>query len=149
MANSKIVTAIGNIDGVNVKFSAGEPYTPGLTRYILNGRIHAQNSDDFSFTESNPGAGEITVSEAPVDGDVVQLFIVDLRPVVVSPVQQLTGTIRAPNKLQGALRPKKPPQLQATVSPKKLQGALRSPKPNQLQGVLQSKRLVGQLKKVC
>ncbi len=149
MPNSKIVAAIGNVDGMNTTFSAGEPYMPGYTRYILNGRIHAAHSDDYDFTESNPDTGEITVAVPPADGDVVQLFIIDRRPTVISEVQQLTGTVRTTGRLQGALRPASVPRLQGTLAAKKLTGALRSPTPARLQGTTQRSRLVGQLKKVC
>ena len=151
MPNSKIVSAIGNIDGVNVRFFAGEPYTPGYTRYILNGRIHAPSSDDYSFAETNPDAGEITVTYAPEDGDVVQLFILDRRPTVIASVQTLVGAVHAhAPKLLGALTASQTSPLRGVLQTGSLQGTLRGAlKTPQLQGVVKQGRVVGQLKKVC
>ena len=150
MPNSKIVTAIGVINGVNLRFLAGEPYVAGFTRYILNGRIHAPNSDDYSFTESNPDNGEITVSVAPLDGDVVQLFIVDRRPTVIAAVQQLDGTLRKqPVPLSGVLTTPSRAQLEGTITKKKLSGSIVTQAPARLQGTLNGRRLSGVLKKGC
>ena len=150
MPNTKIVTAIGDIDGVNLKFYTGEPYVAGFTRYILNGRIHPAVDDDFSFTESNPDAGEITVTVAPEDGDVVQIFFIDRRPAVIADVQQLEGSIRkAPIQLAGSLQ--KPPtaQLEGAVNKKKLTGVVVARLPTQLRGTVAPKPLSGVLRKVC
>ena len=116
MPNTKIVTAIGNIDGSNTVFFAGEPYTSGFTRYILNGRIHATDSDDYAFVESNPDTGQITVINPPKIGDVVQLFIVDRRPTIIAAVQRLSGQIRKlPNHLVGVIHPPKVRRLYGVV----------------------------------
>lgn len=116
MPNTKIVTAIGDINGSNTVFSAGEPYTLGSTRYILNGRIHATDSDDYAFVESNADTGEITVVNPPKIGDVVQLFIVDRRPTIIAAVQQLSGQIhKLPTRLVGTLHPPKINRLRGVV----------------------------------
>jgi hypothetical protein len=149
MPNAKIVSALGVIDGVNTKFLAGEPYTAGFTRYILNGRIHQQDADDFAWSETNPDGGEITVVNPPEDGDVVQLFIVDRRPTIIAPVQQLTGHVqKQPSRLVGTVRPAVVPRLVGALATKKLSGAIRRGTTPPLQGTIKARHLSGVLKKV-
>jgi hypothetical protein len=109
MPNAKIVTAGGAIDGVNVKFYTPVPYVSNSTAYILNGRTHRPDLAD-GYIESNPGTGEITVNEAPLDGDVVQIFFTDTSPSIVSPVSKISATLSAKTATQliGTLRPAKP-----------------------------------------
>lgn len=150
MPNARIVTAYGAIDGVNVKFYVGVPYVPGSTVYILNGRTHRPDYDD-GHVESNPGIGEITVNEAPLDGDVVQIFFTDTAPTAASPIQTLTATLKAtPEKLTGTLRPVAPATINGTVSGvSKMKGTLRVSSPEKLSGVVKSGRIVARLKEVC
>ena len=49
MPNTRIVVAQGAIDGANTIFATGEPYVPGSTAYILNGRIHNQKRQVHRF----------------------------------------------------------------------------------------------------
>lgn len=108
MPNARIVTAGGAIDGVNVKFYAGVPYASGSTAYILNGRVHRPDFAD-GYAETNPGIGEITVSEAPLIGDVVQIFFTDTAPTAVSPLQKLNATLKSkPVRIAATLREDKP-----------------------------------------
>jgi hypothetical protein len=147
---SRIVTAIGAIDGVNTVFYAGEPYTPGFTRYIYNGRFHDNITDsDFQFTESNPDTGEVTVSEPPLVDDTVQLFIVDRRPTPCSPIQELQAVLRPPNRVQGILRPDTPLRLSGVISTDTARGELDPEEPTRLVGVISTPRLVGVLRKDC
>lgn len=119
MPIARIVLASGAIDGTNTVFSTGGfPYVPGSTAYILNGRIHSQSiaggaDYDYGFTESNPGAGEITVDNAPLVGDVVQIFFWDTAPYVeivgtltahIKPEQRLVGKIEE-IQIRAMLRP--------------------------------------------
>jgi hypothetical protein len=94
VANTKIVNAIGAVDGANTRFYAGEPYTPSYTRYILNGRMHTSDAGEYGFTESNPDFGEITVNTAPSPGDVVQLFFLDRKVPETPSVRRLVGVLR-------------------------------------------------------
>lgn len=94
MANTKIVNAIGAVDGVNKRFYTGEPYTPSYTRYILNGRMHAEDAGEYGFTESNPDFGEITVVTAPVSGDYVQIFFLDRKVPETPAVRRLVGVLK-------------------------------------------------------
>ena len=147
MGLSRIVTATGTIDGVNTVFSTGEPYTVGYTRYILNGRIHGHDTDpDFTYSESNPDAGEITVSEPPAIDDVVQIFFVDRRPIPPSPIQRLQAVMRTPARAQGTLSPVAPTRLVGRISSDQVDGALHPTTPTRLVGVLRSTRLVGRIR---
>jgi len=153
MPNAKIVTAYGAIDGVNVKFFTGVPYVPGSTVYILNGRTHRADYDD-GHVESNAGVGEITVKEAPLDGDVVQIFFTDTAPTPSSPIEKLNGELRStPTRIGGSLRPARPVVIQGNLSaasvPGRLQGTLRTPDPARMKGVIKGGRLVGRLKEKC
>ena len=115
MPNTRIVTAGGAIDGVNVKFYTPVPYVPGSTTYILNGRTRRADLDD-GYTESSPGTGEITVSEAPLPGDVVQIFFTDTAPSVSSPIEKLSAAVSVKTQLTGTLK---------IVEPTKIIGILR------------------------
>lgn len=150
MPNARIVTAYGAIDGVNVKFYVGVPYVPGSTIYILNGRLHRPDYDD-GHVESNPGIGEITAKEAPVDGDVVQVFFTDTAPTAASPIQSMGAMLKAaPEKLTSTLRPVKPTTLQGTVSTvDKMKGTLRVPGAAKVVSVVKVGRIVARLKEVC
>jgi hypothetical protein len=134
---SRIVTAIGAIDGVNTVFYAGEPYTAGFTRYIYNGRFHG------------PDTGEITVSEAPLVDDTVQLFIVDRRPTPCSPIQELQAVIRPPDRARGILTPEEPLRLTGVISTDTARGELDPEEPVRLVGVVSTPRLVGVIRKDC
>lgn len=148
MGLTRIVTAIGPINGVNVVFGAGEPYTAGFTRYILNGRFHGPDTDpDFTFVESDPEAGEITVSEPPREDDTVQLFFVDRRPTPPSPIQRLQAVMRPPSRAQGTLNPVAPTRLVGRISTDRAAGDLQPPQPTRLVGVVRSTRLVGRIRK--
>lgn len=99
MGTSRIVVAQGVIDGVNRVFATGQPYVPQSTAYILNGRLHSYAltrgpGNWFGYGESNPDGGQITVDQAPLPGDVVQLFFTDRQPVVAPTVTRLTGTLQ-------------------------------------------------------
>jgi len=107
MPNTRIVTAGGAIDGVNVKFYTPVPYVPGSTAYILNGRTRRAELDD-GYLETNPGTGEITVSEAPLSGDVVQIFFTDTAPSVSSPLEKISATLSTTTRLTGTLSEVKP-----------------------------------------
>lgn len=150
MPNARIVTAYGATDGVNVKFYAGVPYVPGSTVYILNGRTHRPDYDD-GHVESNPGTGEITVNEAPLDGDVVQLFFTDTAPTAVSPLQTMSATLKStPEKLTGTLHPVKPATINGAISAThKIKGTLRVPAPEKLSASVKGGRIVARLKEVC
>ena len=150
MGLSRIVTAIGAIDGVNTVFYAGEPYTAGFTRYIYNGRFHGPDTDpDFTFVETDPDTGEVTVSEPPLVDDTVQLFIVDRRPTPPSPIQELQAVIRPPSRARGVLSPVEPLHLSGVISTNTARGELSPEEPVRLVGVVSTPRLVGVIRKDC
>lgn len=150
MGLSRIVTAIGDIDGVNTVFYAGEPYTAGFTRYIYNGRFHGPDTDpDFTFAETDPDTGEVTVSEPPLEDDTVQLFIVDRRPTPCSPIQELQAVIRPPDRVRGILRPIEPLRLTGIIFIDIARGELDPIEPTRLVGVISAPRLVGVIRKDC
>jgi hypothetical protein len=147
MGLSRIATATGTIDGVNVIFNTGEPYTAGYTRYILNGRFHGPDTDpDFTFTESDPDAGEITVSVPPRIDDVVQIFFVDRRPIPPSPIQRLQAVIPSTARVQGILRPVMPTTLVGRISSEQTAGTLQPTQPTRLAGIIRATRLTGRIR---
>jgi hypothetical protein len=106
--NTHIVLARGAVDGTNVKFYTDEPYVPGSTAYILNGRVYSQfvprgSSNPFGYIESNPDAGEIQVDFAPTGGSVVQILFWDRAPTVAPPVQKTAAVVEVRRELVGVI----------------------------------------------
>lgn len=106
MANSRIITARGAVNGVNTVFSAGEAAEPNSLRYILNGRIHGPGTgEDYLFTETDAALGQITVSVPPEDGDTVQLFYVDRSTPEGVALPKIQGVLRTTSaRLTGTLK---------------------------------------------
>jgi hypothetical protein len=154
MANARIVLAQGVIDGSNRVFGTGVPYVAGSTAYILNGRIHSPSiargpDNDYGYSELDPASGTIEVDNAPVDGDVVQIFFWDRMVQPVSPVAQLTGIVRSTTPLVGVAREPQTTRLSGIVRSSKLTGVVREPGAARLAGVIRSQRIVGTIKERC
>jgi hypothetical protein len=116
MPIAKIVLAGGLIDGSNTVFSTPEPYVPGSTAYILNGRIHSLSlSDSFGYSESDPALGQITVDEAPLVDDVVQIFY--WSPVVapLPTAAGATGIVTVRTRLVGVVGPPAVPSITGII----------------------------------
>jgi len=67
--------AAGVIDGVNTVFTVSGAYTPDTTAVFLNGIAQVMGYDDGWF-ETTYTTGVITLKEAPIPGDVVQVFYI-------------------------------------------------------------------------
>jgi hypothetical protein len=120
MSNTRIVPAVGDIDGINVVFYVSEPYVPGSTAYILNGKIYSQYAarggfNLFGFFESDPDAGQITVDFAPSIGSTVQILYWDRKPTVPPLIEQLVGTIDTVQILYWDRKPTVPPLIEQLV----------------------------------
>jgi hypothetical protein len=120
MATVRIVLAQGAIDGVNTVFAVGEPYVPGSTAYVLNGRIHSRSvprgpDNDFGYVELSPDAGTIQVDVPPLDGDVVQIFYWSRVVPPAPPIERLAGVVRESERLQGVVREVVPERLVGIV----------------------------------
>lgn len=144
MANARIVLAQGLVDGFNRTFSVGEPYVPGSTAYILNGRIHGQG-----FVELSPDGGTIQVDVAPLVDDVVQIFYWS-RKIVPSPtVTRLSGVVDEPNRVEGVVRPAAPDRLSGVVRAGAANGVVRTPSVDRMAGVVRVQRIIGVVKEKC
>lgn len=119
MPNTHLVVAQGLIDGVNRVFLAGMPYVPRSTAYVLNGRIHSQDTvgSGTGYVESNPDLGEITVDVAPLEGDVVLIYFEDRLVAPAPEVQAIVGVVSTPV----------------------IRGVVQTPAPNQITGIVKGK----------
>ena len=66
----------GSIDGANKTFTTSKAYAPGTLHVFLNGQLKRADLDD-GFIEVNPATGVFEMKEAPLTGDVVQVFYID------------------------------------------------------------------------
>lgn len=73
MALPIIEVPSGAIDGINTVFVTSQPYAPGEISVFLNGLLQRKDFDD-GWIETNPGAGIVTLKEAPQTTDVVQVY---------------------------------------------------------------------------
>lgn len=158
MPNTRIVVARGAVDGVNVVFGVGEPYVPGSTAYVLNGRVHNQAlargpENDYGYVELDPGVGTIQVDNPLVDGDVVQIFYWDRKVAPAPPVQSITGVVgigvAGQQRAQGVVADVVPQRLSGVVSTAGPQGVVRDARPGRLVGQVTSQRIVGVVKDRC
>ena len=65
-------TLTGAINGVNLVFSFGQPYTPGTTAIYRNGQL-LLNPGGNPWTETDPSTGTVTIhaEELPRAGDAI------------------------------------------------------------------------------
>jgi hypothetical protein len=77
MGHPRIDLLEGVIDGTNTVFTIPQAYQPGTARYFLNGQLKYAPDDD-GIVETDPSSGEISVKEAPLDGDRHQLLYEDI-----------------------------------------------------------------------
>ena len=84
---------IGTIDGANAVFTVSSAYLPGTIATFLNGQLKRSDFLD-GWTESDPDGGEVTLSEPPKVGDVVQFFYLDTSPVLPgAEVHKISGKV--------------------------------------------------------
>lgn len=75
LGTPRFEVASGAVDGSNVTFVVGDPYTPDTTAVFLNGVAQIMSFDDGWF-ETSPTAGVVTLKEAPLVGDIVKIFYI-------------------------------------------------------------------------
>jgi hypothetical protein len=63
--------AVGPINGANTVFTVSTMYVPGSTQVWLNGLLVRK---DWANGWKELGANKIQMKEAPIPGDVVQVF---------------------------------------------------------------------------
>jgi hypothetical protein len=93
MATPHFEVPAGDVDGVNTVFTVAAPYRPGSTALFLNGQLKRADYDD-GWTESNPETGEVTLAEAPLTDDVVQVFYLDYVVTNLQNVTRIVGILR-------------------------------------------------------
>jgi hypothetical protein len=154
MANVRIVLAQGAIDGSNRVFATGEPYVPGSTAYILNGRIHNLKAvrgpeNDYGYIELSADAGTIEVDIPPLPDDVVQIFFWS-RVVIPPPaIERLTGVIGAREQVQGVIREPTKERLVGVVRKPGIVGIIRAPNEERLVGQAGVVRMTGVIREKC
>ena len=97
-------TAIGAIDGTNRQFFAPTPYSPGETRFILNGQMLGEDC----ITEIDALTGEVRWEDAqpPRAGDDLLLYYIDRggdSETVTQCILPLHGRVIRDRPLQGTL----------------------------------------------
>lgn len=75
-STEKIELLSGDVDGVNLVFVAPIPFAAGSFRLVLNGLFYDADDSTFGWTEVNTTT--VTLTTAPVAGDVVQGFFTAL-----------------------------------------------------------------------
>lgn len=75
MLTPVLESAIGSVDGFNTSFQTSNPYAPGSIRVWLNGQLKQPDLDD-GYNEL--GGSSFAMLEAPVTGDVLQVFYMAL-----------------------------------------------------------------------
>ena len=79
MGQTRLLEALGAINGVNRDFFAPLPYEPGTLRALRNGRLLARDFDD-GYEETDPALGEFRLRRAPIPDDVVFVFFAEEGP---------------------------------------------------------------------
>jgi hypothetical protein len=83
-------------------------YTPGSTAVFLNGQLKRPSSTGIldGWVETSPILGTVTLDEAPLTDDVVQVFYLDTNPspiIVVQTVEGLEAEIRDIDQLDAEI----------------------------------------------
>jgi hypothetical protein len=139
MPSPRFEVPAGAVNGVNTVFTVSMPYAPSSTAVFINGMLMERSLDDGWF-ETNPGAGIVTLKEAPrsIGGgpDVIQIFFLDTSPALPeTQIQKLKGIIRMSRDMRAQLRDSlqmtgylgKPSQLSGRLEERKdLRGSVRS-----------------------
>ena len=72
---SVIVELTGTVDGVNTVFTTPEAFLAGSFRPVINGTSYEQDDDRFGCVENSET--QVTMTTAPLIGDVVQGFYIE------------------------------------------------------------------------
>jgi len=148
----KIEEAIGTIDGINTTFNVSQPYVANSVSVYINGLL-VKETDLDGWIESNPALGEITLSEAPLVGDKVQVFYTFFEGSgsslnVVEQIIDLTGQINNETLLIGSF--KKEPELKGDIDAKNLLNCKLDLSEKELKGIIDSGAvIVGEITKEC
>lgn len=103
MSQPKFEVASGNIDGVNKTFAVSVPYASNTTAVFVNGKMYRRDWDD-GWVETNPLLGIVDLKEAPISGDVVQIFFTDTAsPQPEEEVTTISGRLMEIGQLRGRL----------------------------------------------
>jgi len=97
-------TLSGVIDGVNDVFTFGAAYTPGTVAIYLNGQLLLNDAGN-PWTESDPGAGEVTILSdcIPRPGDEIAGFAIDTAGSGEVEITQIQGAISAVDDIGGTI----------------------------------------------
>lgn len=103
MAQPRFEVALGAIDGSNKTFTVSVPYSPNTTSVFINGKMYRRDWAD-GWAETNPATGRIDLNDAPLLGDVVQVFFTDTTLAPLSEeITPMQGTIRSVSGIRGSL----------------------------------------------
>jgi len=92
----------GAINGTNTVFITSVAYKAGSTAVFVNGLLRV-GSDDDGWVETDSTTGTITLTTAPLTGDIVQVFYLDTTPDVADSYCELTGTLEDTTAISGSL----------------------------------------------
>lgn len=93
MSVPMFIVPAGSIDGVNKDFTTPTPYVAGTSAAFLNGQLLMRTFDD-GWIEVDPSIGLVRLKEAPVVGDTVQVFYLDMSPALpLEEINPIIGTI--------------------------------------------------------
>jgi hypothetical protein len=98
-----IEVAAGPIDGSNLVFTVSRAYQPLSTAVFLNGQLKVRTNAD-GWAETSPALGSVTLNQAPLVGDVVEIYYLDTSPTLFTlGMFPLSGTVKPIGDWQGAL----------------------------------------------
>lgn len=101
MALPRFEVALGAIDGVNRVFALPGGYIPKTTAVFLNGILYRRDWEN-GWTETDPALGIVTLNEAPLAGDTVQVFFTDTGALATQEeVSTLRGVITEVESMRG------------------------------------------------
>lgn len=103
MPQPRFEVALGTIDGINKVFTVSVAYAPNTTAVFVNGALYRKDWDN-GWYETDPATGTVTLKEAPLLGDTVQIFFTDTSaPLVEEEVTPLHGQLSDIARLRGVL----------------------------------------------
>jgi hypothetical protein len=121
MAYPHFEVPMGDIDGSNRLFVVGSAYAPGTVAVFYNGQLKRRDFFD-GWAETDPATGKVTLAEAPLVGDVVQIFYLDTIPDVIGQVLlNISGTLDDTGDLTGSVTSQ---SLDGTIEAQSVAGTL-------------------------
>jgi hypothetical protein len=101
MPNPHFEVPTGAINDVNAVFTTSQAYTAGTVAVFRNGVLVKQTDDD-GWTETDPAVGTVTLTEAPLTGDTIQIFYLDAST-DFEVIEDITGILTEYDALIGVL----------------------------------------------